>query len=98
MAYLLLAYDLYILRDHRALLKRNVERMQHPDQFQGARYELTVTATMIRAGFDVIMENEGDKSTRHVELTAAHRVTGQRLAVEAKSRHYPGVLESKRRS
>lgn len=92
LAYLLLAYDLYILRDHRALLERNVGRLRNPGQFQGARYELTVTATMIRAGFDLTMEDEGDKSTKHVELTATHRATGQRLAVEAKSRHYPGVL------
>ena len=91
-AYLLVAYDLYVLRHHGALQQRLIERLKNRDQFQGARYELTVTAAMIRAGFDIDFEDEDDTSTRHPEFRATHRVTGEVIAVEAKSRHRPGVL------
>src|SRR6266853_2437825 len=52
-AYLLLAYDLYLLGDHGKLRQRFVERLEDPEEFQSARYELFVAATMIRAGFDL---------------------------------------------
>ncbi len=91
-AYLLLAYDLYIIRDHSALQESVVHRLKHPDQFQGARHELFATATCIRAGYDIAFEDESDPSRRHIEFTAIHKTTGQEIDVEAKSRHRPGVL------
>ena len=91
-AYLLVGYELYVLRHHGALQERLIARLKQRDQFQGARYELTVTAAMIRAGFDIDFEDETDTSTRHPEFRATHRVTGEVIAVEAKSRHRPGVL------
>ncbi len=92
MAYMLLAYDLYVLRHHGALQKRVVERLKKPDQFQGARYELFTTATCIRAGFDIQHEKEKNRSETHPEFIGVHQHTGQRIALEAKSRHRPGVL------
>ena len=91
-AYLLLAYDLYILRHHQKLQARVVGRLKHPDQFQGARYELIVTATLIRAGFEIEFEDEDDSTCKHTELVAVHHKLGESIAVEAKSRHRPGVL------
>lgn len=91
-AYLLLAYDLYILRHHSAVQESVVRRLKHPDQFQGARHELFATATCIRAGYDITFEDETDPSRRHAEFTATHKVTRQEITVEAKSRHRPGVL------
>lgn len=91
-AYLLLAYDLYVLRNHGALQEIVIRRLKNRDQFQGARYELFVAATMVRAGFDIAFEDEGDPTTKHPEFVATHRITGQRVSVEAKSRHRPGVL------
>lgn len=91
-AYLLLSYDLYSLRHHSALQESIVRRLKHPDQFQGARHELFVTATCIRAGYEIFFEDETDSSRKHTEFTAAHRFTGQEIAVEAKSRHRPGVM------
>lgn len=91
-AYLLVAYDVYVLRHHGALQGRLVKRLKLRDQFQGARYELTVTAAMIRAGFDIDFEDETDNTVRHPEFRATHRATGEVIAVEAKSRHRPGVL------
>jgi len=91
-AYLLLAYDLYLLGDHGKLRARFVERLKLGEEFQGARYELFVAATMIRAGFDLEPENERDGSRQHAEYIATHRRTKETFAVEAKSRRMPGVL------
>ncbi len=92
LAYMLLAFDLYVLRHHLALQKKVVSRLKAKDGFQGARYELFVAATFIKAGFDIEYENEGDLSCKHPEFIAKHRETGQQVSVEAKSRHRPGIL------
>ncbi|MCC7293312.1 MAG: hypothetical protein IT449_14730 [Phycisphaerales bacterium] len=89
---MLLADDLYTLQHHSKLQDAVVIRLKHPDPFQGARHEFFAAATCIRAGYDIEYEDEGDNSRRHPELIATHRATGQRIAVEAKSRHRPGVL------
>lgn len=91
-AYLQLAYDLYVLGDHLELQESLVTRLKHPDQFQGARYELAVATHCIRAGFDIAFEDETDTARKHPEFIATHRETGQLVAVEAKSRHRPGVF------
>lgn len=86
------AYDLWAVNDTARLDERVVERLRVYDQFQGARHELFAEATCIRAGFDIERENESDGSARHAEFTATHRFTKQKISVEAKSRHRPGVL------
>lgn len=91
-AYLFLAYDLYILRHHTALQNEIVERLKKPDQFQGARYELFATASCIRAGYDIEFEDEADRRKKHVEFIATHKFSGQKISVEAKSKHRKGVL------
>jgi uncharacterized protein YchJ len=91
-AYLRLAYDLYILRHHTALQNEVVRRLKHPEQFQGARYELFAAATCIRAGFDIAYEDERDRTSTHPEFVATHKQTREIISVEAKSRHRPGVL------
>jgi len=91
-AYLALAYDLYIAGDNMLLQERLVKRLKHKDQFQGARYELAVAATMIRAGFELELEDETDVTVKHPEFTAKHKRTHEVFAVEAKSRHRKGVL------
>lgn len=91
-AYLLLAYDLYTLRHHMALQASVVKRLKHQDQFQGSRHELFAAATCIRAGYDIEYEDDRDGTRKHPELIATHRTTGQKVAVEAKSRRRAGVL------
>ena len=91
-AYLLLAYDLYTLHHHMALQAKIVSRLKKPDQFQGARYELFAAVTCIRAGFGIEYEEESDPRTKHPEFVGVHKETGQKISVEAKSRHRPGVL------
>ncbi len=91
-AYILLAYDLYVLRHHGVLQEELIRRLRQHDQFQGARHELFAAANCIKAGFDIAHEDEKDGSRKHPEFVATHRNTGQVISVEAKSRHRPGVL------
>ena len=85
-AYLLLAYDLYVLRDNGKLQDAVVERLRHRDQFQGARYELFVAATCVRAGLQMEFDDETDGSKKHPEFVATDSATGKQFAVEAKAR------------
>jgi hypothetical protein len=89
--FLNLAYDLYVLDNHRLLQRRLLARLRRARSYQGARYELFVAATCIRAGLSLELEDETDASRRHPEFVAVH-TTGVRIAVEAKSRHRPGIL------
>jgi len=91
-AYMLLAYDLYVIKDNLSLQDDIIRRLKIADQFQGARHELFATATCIRAGYTVEFENEKDGTRKHAEFIATHKQTGQKIAVEAKSKHRPGVL------
>lgn len=92
MAYFAFAYDLFVVMDNGRLDVRLLERLKHPDQFQGARHELFAEATCIRAGFTIEHENEADGSTRHAEFTATHNATDEKISVESKSKHRPGVM------
>jgi hypothetical protein len=91
-AYLSLSYDLYLLRHHTLLQERLIHRLKIKDQFQGARYEIYVIASFIKANFDIVYEDETDRSRSHCEFIATHKPTGKIYAVEAKSRHRPGLL------
>jgi len=90
-AWFLLAWDIWVLQHHE-LLAQLVPKLRNSRQFQGARYELTTYALFVRAGFKIEPENEADGSQKHVEYIATHLKTGERVAVEAKIRHRPGVL------
>ena len=92
MAYLTLSYDLYLLYHNHELQELHVRRLKNANQFQGARYELFVTTSMIRAGFNIQFEDETDPSSKHVEFQAVHKKSGEVFAIEAKSKHRAGVL------
>lgn len=92
MAYMALAYDLYTLQHHALLQQKLINRLKIKDQFQGARYETYVAAAFVRAGFHVALEDESDIETSHCEFIATHQRTNLKYAVEAKSRHRPGLL------
>lgn len=87
-----LAYDVYTLLHHGFLSDSDpiVKRLRHPDQFQGARYELAVAAVFARAGYPIDWITETDR--RLPEFIARHPASATEIAVEAKSRHRPGVL------
>ena len=91
-AYLNLSYGLYTLRHNSELQDELVRRLKHPDQFQGAKYEVCVASYCVQAGFEINFEDESDKTKRHPEFIATHKATGQKISVEAKSKHRHGVL------
>lgn len=91
-AYFSLAHDLYTLDHHGLLSEKLLRRLKIRDQYQGARHEIYTYAAFIRAGFDIVPENEADSSDSHCEFAATHKQTGLQYSVEAKSRHRPGVL------
>jgi len=92
LAYFTFAYDLFTVEDNGRLDARLLDRLKNSDQFQGARHELFAEATCLRAGFSIEHEDETDGSMRHAEFTAIHNASGQRVSVEAKSKHRPGIL------
>jgi hypothetical protein len=96
--YLSLAYDLYIVsdtllnRESRHLLKKLLKRLRSRGEYQGARYELAVIATMVRANFEILDLGQRDPSKKRPEFLAQHRISREIVAVEAKSKHRAGVL------
>jgi len=91
-AYLSLSYDLYVLRHHSLLQDRLIDRLRDQRQFQGARYEIYVASSFVKAGFEIEFEDEADKSSTHCEFIATHRKSGKKYSVEVKSRHRRGYL------
>jgi predicted Rdx family selenoprotein len=85
-----LAYDLYVVdhnfdcRPHTALWDELLERLRHPNEFVGARYEFRVAAMMIRAGFKLSWI--GRTSSKQSEFIATFPDTGAQFAVECKIR------------
>ncbi len=87
LAYLTLAYDLYVLKHHQLLQGKLIKRLKDHNNFHGARYELLVAATFIRAGFDIDFEDERDGRSKHPEFVATHKASGHKFDVEAKKRN-----------
>lgn len=85
--FVLVAYDLYVVRHHMLFNRRILSRLRDRQQYHGARIELAAAATFLRAGFTLEMENEKDGSKKHPEFIAVEPSTGFRVAVEAKRRH-----------
>ena len=89
-----LAWDVATLIHASNLPDQLVDRLRDPVQFQGARYEVAIAAIFARLDCSIrfLDEDEDLRDQKHVEFEAMHRPTGQAIAVEAKSRHRPGVL------
>ena len=83
-AYLHLAYDLYALDHNAELQTKLLNRLKDRDNFSGARYEIVVAATLIRAGFQVEFEDETDRQETHCEYVVTYRETGKKFSVEVK--------------
>src|SRR5262249_25969300 len=84
------AFDLLCLVNSIGVPPELIKRLKHPDQFEGARYELWAAASAIRAGFHVEFEDETDRRKSHCEFTATHPRTKRQFSVEAKRRHRKG--------
>lgn len=101
-AYLGLAYDLYTLEHNEestpdpGIRDRLLNRLRHPDQFVGARYEIRVAAMFLRAGFQLSWEDEADGSMTHGEFTATFPDTGRSFWVECKIRQRESALSGQK--
>ena len=85
-AWFSLAYDLYSLAHNIKIQAKLVQRLKNPEGFHGARYEVFVAATLIRAGFDIEFEDEDNRNSTHCEFTATYKASGHKYSVEAKQR------------
>ena len=90
--YVGLAYGLYLLSHNVELQDRLVKRLKDPGNFQGAYYEIIVASCLIRAGFELVLEDETDEREKHCEFSATSKETGKKYWVEAKMRSVQGVL------
>ncbi len=90
--YLGLAYSLYLLKHNVELQDRLIKRLKDQGNFQGAYYELIVANSLIRSGFELVLEDETDNTTKHCEFAAISKKTGKRYWVEAKMRGVVGLL------
>lgn len=81
-----LTYGLYLLRHNAEIQLRLLQRLRTRDPVQifGALHEVIIAAAMIRAGFELELENEADGSETHCEFTATSKITGKRFSVEVK--------------
>jgi hypothetical protein len=89
-----LAADMYYLQLVNELPGTLKDRLRGYDEFQGARYEIAVAASLVRAGFEIEWV-KAPKGQKHHEFNATHKVTGEVVAIEAKSRRRPGTLHQK---
>jgi len=86
-----LADDIYQLEHALKTPRKIIDRLRDSRQFQGARNEIAVASIFARCGFEI--EFIDDDTKRNPEFIA--QKGAERIAVEAKSRHRPGVLEER---
>jgi len=86
-----LADDIYQLQHALNTPRKIIERLRNMREFQGARYEILVASLFARCGFDV--EFVDDPAKKNPDFFATN--AGERIAVEAKSRHRAGVLHER---
>jgi hypothetical protein len=86
------AWDLHTIRDNAKLTADLRRKLLDPRTFQSARYELKVAAICAAAGFELQFEDERDPDSKHPEFVGTDKLTGAKIAVEAKCRHRHGVM------
>lgn len=87
-----LAYDIYSIYHCTELPNELVQRLKNSGEFQGAKYEIAVAGIFARAGFTIQWFSKG--IVKRCEFIATHKYTGEKIIVEAKSRHRLGVLHT----
>ena len=90
--YLGLAYGLYLLHHNVELQSRLIERLKNRENFQGAYYEIIIASCLIRAGFELTLEDETNEMEKHCEFSAISNETGKKYWVEAKMKSVVGIL------
>jgi hypothetical protein len=72
-------------------------RFKDSANFQGAFLELFAANVLIRAGFQLMLEDEGDGTSKHCEFTAVSRETGKKYWVKVKVGSAAGLLAKTQR-
>lgn len=89
-----LAFDVYLLQNRDVLDSKLLNRLKIKDQYQGARYELSVASTFIKAGWTIEWCRD-KKGVSIPEFIATSTDSKYKMAVEAKSKHRDGILHKK---
>ena len=89
-----LAFDMYVLQHKNSLPDDWLERLRSRNQYQGVRYEIAVASIFARIGCTLEFYDDKTEVTKHAEFIATHDETGNKVAVEAKSRHRAGVIHT----
>jgi hypothetical protein len=92
LALLRLAYDLFTVANNARLTQELRGRLLLKTQFQAARHELMVASIFVIGGFGIDFVDASLRAGKVPEFKATHRGNGYEVAVEAKSKHRPGVL------
>ncbi len=96
LALLHIAYDLFVLDNIGRLPDVIIDRLKINDNFNGARYEVFMFATLIRAGFDISYSDErSGLSGRVPECQATHIGFQTSLYAEAKTRNVKFIMGAK---
>lgn len=90
-----LAFDICSLVHAEHLPENLLNRLKNRDQYQGARYEIAVAAIIARLGYKIHFLDEVGIKIAHCEFIAEDIVSGEKIAVEAKSKEREGVLHRK---
>jgi len=92
LALLSLAFDISILIHKEHIPEQLLNRLKNKDHYQGARYEIATSSLFGRMGYKIDFLDEKNINTTHPEFIAENRITGEKVAVEVKSKHREGVL------
>jgi hypothetical protein len=87
-----LAFDVYVLQHKNSIPEDWVRRLKQREQYQGVRYEIAVASIFARIGCRLEFYEDNRGTAKHPEFTAHDPSTGDKVAVEAKSRHRNGVI------
>lgn len=89
-----LAFDVYLLQHKNSFPDDWLRRLRTREQYQGVRYEIAVASIFARIGCTLEFYDDKGNKTKHPEFIATHEETGNKVAVEVKSRHRQGVIHT----
>jgi hypothetical protein len=89
------AYDVFCLQAFFLFPDFFVKRLRNRQEFQGAKYEVTVAAVMKRAGYEIEFLDSKIKSEKHCDFIVTNKYSKVKIGVEAKSRRRAGILNER---
>jgi len=93
-AFIALAFDVCSLIHKDYLSEKLLNRLRNKDQYQGARYEVAIMAMFARLGYKITPLDDTNIKTAHPEFIAEDLATGEKIAVEVKSKQREGVIHA----